>query len=202
MEMMLFVQTQISKSFHTFSFLWTEALPKGKLQHFVTCCDLAVLYWLLSYCSCLKWVSLGKLRLQMELCYFRPSLCWTSQWIWNKWNKRNSAGPKDFSLTAILQVSWQQFLHFLSCPCIIFLVKQARSKVNILIPDLFIVLWCSYLAYLPLVMLICKPRQEHHPCAHPIAGSQLMCRSGDGMGTVGGLSLSPFPSSAPGCDHS
>lgn len=123
MEMMLFVQTQISKSFHTFSFLWTEALPKGKLQHFVTCCDLAVLYWLLSYCSCLKWVSLGKLRLQMELCYFRPSLCWTSQWIWNKWNKRNSAGPKDFSLTAVLQVSWKQFLHFLSCPCIIFLVK-------------------------------------------------------------------------------
>lgn len=61
---------QISKSFHTFSFLWTEALPKGKLQGFVTCCDPAVLSWLLSYCSHLKWISLGKLCLQMELCYF------------------------------------------------------------------------------------------------------------------------------------
>lgn len=118
--MMLFVQLWISKSFHTFSFLWTEALPKGKLQRFVTCCDLAVLYWLLSYCSRLKWVSLGKLCLQMELRYFRPSLCWTSQWIWTKWNKRNSTGPKDFSLTATLQVSWKQLLHFLSCPCISF----------------------------------------------------------------------------------
>lgn len=126
MEMMLFVQMQISKSFHTFSFLWTEALPKGKLQRFVTCCDLAVLYWLLSYCSRLKWVSLGKLCLQMELCYFsshRRSLCWARQWVRNKWNKRNSTGPKDFSLTATLQVSWKQLLHFLSCPCIIFLVK-------------------------------------------------------------------------------